>query len=208
MKSNSFPSLTHLSVEYIPEWLLDTSAVSQFFYSALPSTGTSGAWRGVHCVSTCTDTARPYIPRAWGGRTGILINPPTLASESKALTLSGYANDTLLDPDSISLPLLEKLVCKASEGNVLIQAIVVPNLIHLEYRPHAWANLAGNLFNLHTPRYPKATRLVLKQGIGCPNEVASFQFPAVRHITLRDYGIGILCGSKKGTNYCCLLAGT
>ena len=103
----------------------------------------------------------------------------------------------MLDPGSISLPLLEKLVCKASEGNVLIQAIVVPNLVHLEYRPHAWANLAGNLFNLHTPRYPKTTRLVLEQGVGCPNEVASFQFPAVRHITLHDYGIGILCGSKR-----------
>lgn len=83
MKSNSFPSLTHLSVEYIPEWLLNASAVSQFFYSALSSTGTSGAWRGVHWVAACTDTVRPYIPRAWGGPESSLMLQH-LASESNS----------------------------------------------------------------------------------------------------------------------------
>ena len=199
MEHKSFPSLTHFSVELVPRWLLDTS-VSQFFTQRFPRLDHLGLG-GVSITSRCVQIPPNLTSLALA--VGCCGSSSVLQQLSfrnlTTLTLSGCAGEIKLDPDSISLPLLEKLVCNASQGNVLLQAIVAPNLIHLEYRHREFAGLAlaGNLFNLHTPRYPNVTHLSVKR-IECCNEVASFQFPAVRHIALDNYGLGSLFDSTKG----------
>ena len=118
-----------------------------------------------------------------------------------SLTLSGHADFLLLHPSSIQLPLLEKLVCKATDGDVLINAIMAPNLLHLEYSTGEWIGLSNNRWNLRTPKYPNVTDLVLPLcGIRGSNKVASFQFPTIRHVTLHRCGISSLFGPKGYPN--------
>ena len=90
---------------------------------------------------------------------------------------------------------------KASDGHVLINAIVAPNLLGLDYSPSQCVGLADDQWNLHTPRYPDVTDLILPLcGIRGPNEMASFQFLAIRHVTLHRYGISLLFGPKDDPN--------
>jgi len=54
------------------------------------------------------------------------------------LSLSGVCGDLELHPNSLHLPLLEWFICKASGANMLIRAIVAPNVAHFTYLPAKW----------------------------------------------------------------------
>ena len=122
-------------------------------------------------------------------------------SFQKLTTLFVSWNERLdLKPDSIHLPLLEKLVCKFNK--LLLQAIVAPKLTHLEYHSPCLGSINGDVFNPRTPRFPNVTRLVFSSVVyfeGLINAVPA-AFPAARHIDLsHPWGAKSLFAPKIGS---------
>ncbi|KAL4064390.1 hypothetical protein J3A83DRAFT_593791 [Scleroderma citrinum] len=55
----------------------------------------------------------------------------------------GSIYDMQLHPKSIHFPLLRKFICKGTFANVVICAIVAPNLTHFTYYPYPWSRHPG-----------------------------------------------------------------
>ena len=201
MKDKTFPSLTRFSVEYMDGWLCDGWVASQLctgHFPRLQHLGLGGPIDPSSVEGAPSNLASLALRLDDWGPTCIIQH--LSLQKLTSLTLSGRVEALRLDPSSIQLPRLEKFVCKARDGYVLIHAIAAPNLLHLEYSSCDWIGLADDQWNLHIPRYPNVTDLVLPHcGIDCSNEIASFQFPAVRHVTLHKHGIQSLFGSRDDT---------
>ena len=185
MKDKTLPSLTHFSVEYMHRWLCNNWVASQLrpeHFPRLQHLRLGGSFDPSTAGQAPPNlTSLAFVLDEWGI---LYINQHFSLQKLTSLYLSGCAMDLRLDPSSIQLPLLKKFVCAARDGHFLIHAIAAPNLLHLQYDSGQFG-LANDQWNLHTPRYPNVTDLVLPRcGIGGSNKIASFQFPAVRHVTL------------------------
>ena len=162
MKHKTFSSLSHFSVGYMPGWLSNNWVATQLCTKQFPWLEHLGL-------------GGPFEPSLAGrvppNLTSLMLRlddlgpsctiQDLLLQKLTSLTLSGRADFLPLHPSSIQLPLLEKLVCKATDGDVLINAIMAPNLLHLEYSTGEWIGLSNNRWNLRTPKYPNVTNLVL-----------------------------------------------
>ena len=197
MEHKTFPSLTHLSLECTSDWLCDdlVSWLCTEHFPRLEHLGLAGPLDPSLAGRVPPNLTSLVLGLDDQGPSSIIQH--LSLQKLTSLTLSGRAVSLRLDPSSIQLPLLEKFMCKARDGHVLIHAIVAPNLLHLEYTPFQFVGLAYDRWNPHTPRYPNVTDLVLPLcGIRGPSEMAGFHFPAIRRVTLHRYGISSLFGRK------------
>lgn len=119
-----------------------------------------------------------------------------LASYPKLTTLTFSGNaDTLelLRPDSVRLPFLEKLICKAPHACALPYAIVVPKLSHFEYSPPRRGYLTDDMFSELDGKFSSVSRLVLNsRRMPYEGDTVFSTFPNVRHAELSKHDADII----------------
>jgi len=90
-------------------------------------------------------------------------------------------------PNSVQLPLLDKLICKAADVGGLLHAIVAPKLRHFEYRPIRVDDISADLFTGLESKFSNVSQIVLfSSGIEHDIEFVCLAFPGVRHAVLHE----------------------
>ncbi|KAL4065169.1 hypothetical protein V8B97DRAFT_1563832 [Scleroderma yunnanense] len=124
------------------------------------------------------------------GENAVLSSLLELPSCAKLIVLSLSGNIGVFHqrpPNSVQLPLLEKLICKASDVGGLLHAIVAPKLGHFEYRPIHVDDISADLFTGLESKFNNVTRIVLfSSGIEHDIELVCMAFPGVRHVVLHE----------------------
>lgn len=101
-------------------------------------------------------------------------------------------------PNSVHLPLLEKLVCKAPDVGSLLHAIVAPKLSHFEYRPIVVGDISFDLFAGLDSKFSNVSRIVLYSScIEHDIELACLAFPGVRHAVLHEDDAKVVFASME-----------
>ena len=170
-----YPSLTHVSIRDIRGEFTDIS----YFYSRqcphleyLELESYSSTLQVPHSVTF-------FSLHLTGMELSKVVQGPSL-QKLTSLTISRWEERVELKPNSIQLPLLEKLACTGEgELNGLLQAIVAPNLIDLQHESRLRDRVDGDMLT----KFPNITSLVLSRvehfSFG---GVVAFRFPAIRHV--------------------------
>ena len=199
MKHKTFSSLSHFSVGYMPGWLSNNRVATQLCTKQFPwleHLGFGGPFEPSLAGRVPPNLTSPML-RLDDLGPSCTIQDLSL-QKLTSLTLSGCADLLPLHPSSIQLPLLEKLVRKATDGDVLINAIMAPNLLHLEYSTGEWMvyQTTGGIFVL--PNIPMSlTSPCLYVAYVAPTKWPVFNSPPF--VTSLCTGVGFLCYSDQKT---------
>ena len=192
MAQKMFPSLRHVSIKDVfPRGI--SEPISQFCSGNYPQLKHLELEEGLNASSNFQ-----FPPSLTSLSLHLCTKEPSSIFQQLALqkltilTLNGFVKSLPLGPNSIYFPLLEEFVCRISEGEVLMRAIVAPKLISFSYSPPPNCNnlrVETDMFNTSTHKFPNVTSLVLVDVtfVDC-TEAFPIAFPAVRNLVLDSQG--------------------
>ena len=122
-------------------------------------------------------------------------------SRLKALSFNGNTEHLPLQPDSIHLPLLARLTCKVTHAEPFLQALLAPNLTHIDYSQSSCESLFRTFYGLRS-KWKSVHELVLRvpKKVKAASDYSSdlaclcLATPEVRGIEVMDHVLNDLLG--------------
>ena len=160
----TFPSLTHVSVSFrIRPHLMN--AFYKFYSRGCPNLENLDF--GQTSLSPMDLQTLPVLTSLGFRIRHASVLPFSSLQKISTLSLCGHGDNLQLNPNSLHFPSLNRFICKIFCANVLIRAIVAPNLSHFTYQPRGGHPQNLDDYDTETicSAFPTAHHVVLHQAV-------------------------------------------